>query len=87
MGKDLILRSDDEEIDGILGVNNVPGGKTHDEESAVDGVLGTNSANNSEKTTPAINPDPGSQESPIDGLTQACTSSKKTSPVIAGKIA
>ena len=86
LGEDLILRSDDEEIDDISGGNNVTSGKTLYVESAVDDVLGTNSSNNSEKTTPARNPDPGSQASIIDSLTQACTSSKKTSPFIAGKI-
>ena len=50
-------------------------------------MLGTNSANNNEKTIPAKNPDPGSQALLIDSLTQAFTSSKKTPPAIAGKIA
>ena len=87
MREDLILRSDDEEIDDISGGNNLAGGNTLDVESAVDAVLGTNSANNNEKTIPAKNPDPGSQALLIDSLTQAFTSSKKTPPAIAGKIA
>ena len=45
------------------------------------------SANNNEKTIPAKNPDPGSQALLIDSLTQAFTSSKKTPPAIAGKVA
>ena len=85
--EDLILRSDDEGIDNISDSNNLTGGNTLDVESAVNDVLGTNSTNNNEKTTPAKNPDPGSQASLIDSLTQAFTSSKKTSPAIAGKIA
>ena len=85
--KDLILRSDDAEIDDTSDGNNPTGGNTLDVESAVNDVLGTNSANNNERTTPAKNPDPGSQVSLIDSLTQAFTSSKKTSPAIAGKIA
>ena len=85
--EDLILRSDDEEIDDISGSNIVTGGSTLDLESAVDDVLGMNSTNNRKETTPAKNPDPGSQASLIDSLTQAFTSSKKTSPAIAGKIA
>ena len=85
--EDLILRSDDEESDDISRCNNVTGGNSLNVESAVDEVLGTNSTNSSEKTAPAKNPDPGSQTSLIDSLTQAFTSSKKTSPAIAGKIA
>ena len=85
--EDLILRSDDDELDDISDGNSLTGGNTLDVESAVDDVLGTNSANNNENTTPAKNPDPGSQASLIDSLTQAFTSSKKTSPAIAGKIA
>ena len=76
--EDLILRSDDEEIDDISDGNNPTGGNTLDVESAVNDVLSTNSANNNERTTPAKNPDPGSQASLIDSLTQAFTSSKKT---------
>ena len=85
--EDLILRADDEEIDDISGGNNLAGGNTLDVESAVDVVLRMNSANDNEKTIPAKNPDPGSQASLIDSLTQVFTSSKKTSPAIAGKIA
>ena len=85
--EDIILRSDDEEIGHISAGNNPTGGNTLDVESAVNDVLGTNSANNNERTTPVKNPDPGSQASLINSLTQAYTSSKKTSPAIAGKIA
>ena len=85
--EDLILRSDDNELDDISDGNSLTGGNTLDVESAVDNVLGTNSANNIENTTPAKHPDPGSQASLIDSLTQAFTSRKKTSPAIAGKIA
>ena len=87
MREDLILRSDDEEIDDISGGNNLAGGNTLDVESAVGAVLGTNSANDNEKTIPAKDPDLGSQASLIDSLTQAFTSSKKTSSARAGKIA
>ena len=85
--EDLILRSDDEGNDDISGDNNVTGGNTLDVESAVDEALGTNSANSNEQMNATKNPDPGSQTSLIDSLTQAFTSSKKTSPAIAGKIA
>ena len=85
--EDLMLHSDDEEIDNISDGNNPAGGNTLDVESAVNDVLGSNSANNNERTTPVKNPDPGLQASLIDSLTQAFTSSKKTSPAIAGKIA
>ena len=85
--EDLILRSDDDELDDISDGHSLTGGSTLDVESAVNDVLGTNSANNIENTTPAKNPDPGSQASLIDSLTQAFTSRKKTSPAIAGKIA
>ena len=64
--KDLLLRSDDDELDEISDGNSLAGGNTLDVESAVDDVLGTNSANNNEETTPAKNPDPGSQASLID---------------------
>ena len=85
--EDLILRSDDEGNDDVSGDNNVTGGNNLDVESAVHEALGTNSANSNEQTNAAQNPDPGSQTSLIDSLTQAFTSSKKTSPAIAGKIA
>ena len=85
--EDLILRWDDDELDEISDGNSLAGGNTLDVESAVDDVLGTNSANNNEKTAPAKNPDPGSQASLIDSLTQAFTSSKKTTSVISSKIA
>lgn len=85
--EDLILRSDDDELDDISDGHSLTGGSTLDVESAVNDVLGTNSANNIENTTPGKNPDPGSQASLIDSLTQAFTSRKKTSPAIAGKIA
>ena len=85
--EDRIFRSDDEEIDDVSDGNNPTGENTLDVESSVNDVLGTNSANNKERTTPAKNPDPGSQALLIDSLTQAFTSSKKTSPAIVGKIA
>ena len=85
--EDLILHSDDEEIDNIAGGNNITGTNTLDTESAVDEVLGTNSTNNREKTIPVKNPDPGLQASLIDSGTQAFTSSKETSPATAVKIA
>ena len=44
--KDLLLRSDDEEIVDISDGNSLTGGNTLDEESGVDDVLGTNSENN-----------------------------------------
>ena len=85
--EDLIFRSDDDELDGLSDGNSLTGGTTLDVEFAVDDVLSTKSANNIENTTPAKRPDPRSQVSLIDSLTQAFTSSKKTSPAIAGKIA
>ena len=85
--EDLIFRSDDDELDGLSDGNSLTGGTTLDVEFTVDDVLSTKSANNIENTTPAKRPDPRSQVSLIDSLTQAFTSSKKTSPAIAGKIA
>ena len=49
--EELVLRSDDKEIDNISGGNNLTGGNTLDVESAVDDVFGMNSANNNEETT------------------------------------
>ena len=85
--EDLILCSDDEGNDDISGDNTVTGGNTFNVESAVDEVLGTNITNSCDQLTPAKNPDPGKQTSLLDSLTQALTSSKKSLPAIAGKIA
>ena len=46
--EDLVLRSDDNELDDISNGNNVTGENTLDVESAVDDMLGTNSANKNE---------------------------------------
>ncbi len=81
--EDLILRSEDEDNDDLSGDNSVTGGTTLNVDSAVDELLGANGAN----SIHATNSDPGSQTSLLDSLTQAFTSTKKTSPAIAGKIA
>lgn len=84
--EDFSLRSDNEESDEVSAENETTGGNTPDIEFTVNKVLDTHSNNSTEKMTPGKNPELGSRTSLIDSLTQAYTSSHKTSPAIEGKI-
>ena len=78
--EDILLRSDDDELDDSQEVNGNKSGSMLDIASTLKNVLDTSA--NSDNS-----PDSGSKSALVDSLTLAFTTTKATSPAIDGKIA